>query len=342
MADRLLVGNPTSIEINYTDGGTLVKISAEETTDTLWDIWAEYFKQISSIRIGFSGGIDCQFALQVAKKLGITVNPITYAAIWEDNVVNSADVVASQRFCEKNGLRLEVIDLDLYEFLNSNELVHFATTYKTVSPQIATHLKFMSMIGNSDPLLLGGDIPGIVARTSEYKCSFLSGAKSQITNLIAPYYAYANTNNLNLTKDLFFINAKALYQGMRHNFQVLEDTGLYVGGEAKIQFVTSTLNYKTAYYKSFGVPITPTILKHTGFENLKKYFACQTGVFNEFDNQYRFPLDSLMNNNSWYKNFNRLTVQDEFLERHPMLNEYREKLLATPNAKDATIYSFDF
>jgi hypothetical protein len=54
------------------------------------------------------------------------------------------------------------------------------------------------------------------------------------------------------------------------------------------------------FYQDLGAEILPPLLKNTGFEILKMHLAKQTGVYNQYDVTYRFPLEQLLKNEEWY------------------------------------------
>jgi len=365
MEDKVLIGS--SCEVAYSSAGTTLKSSIKKPAAnvTFWDKLAEHFAGVTSARVCLSGGVDSQFSAQAAKKLGINISAVTYASVWQGTVVNSPDVVASQRYCHHYDIPLEIIDFDLYEFLNSKELIEYAETYKTESPQIAVHLKFLSSLSTSAPVIMGGEPPVLFTHHfSDGDTTVSTYFKDQYTSLFAPYYSYAQKNNLTLFKDMFYLDPELVYLGFEQNLKLLKDRKVYLGLKRKenknyfdigshqfdigSQYTSQMggMHYKTEFYKSFGVDITAPILKNTGFEAIRKHLATISGIYNDFDIKYRFPLDSILKAKPWYKTLRKISVLDTMLSSHAEFNslieEYTESLKHSDNLKNLAIYSFDF
>ena len=358
MVDTISLGK--CVDVSYTDSGTIVKAFIEKPakTTTIWDIWAQYFSNITEAKVCLSGGIDSQFSLQIARKLGVKVQAVTYAGIWQDSVVNSRDLVTSQRLCQEWDIPLEIIDIDLYDFLNSSELVELALQYKTASPQVACHLKFLSKLGNSSPVIMGGEPPifyyyKLTAGHSTVETAF----KDQIVSITAPYYAYASKTNLTLFKELFYLDPQSLYLGYEKNLQLATDRKIYLYNtlqkasydynsyfQAANKF--NSMLYKTEFYRSFGIDIRLPILKNTGFEDLKKHMALYSGIYNEFDLKYRYPLEDLLSEKLWYKNFFKFSALDQRLnynaDFNDLTNTYKTIVESSTDLKDLYLYNFDF
>ena len=358
MEDTILFGK--SGEIVYTNTGTILKLGVKKPSANVifWDKLAEHFAGINSARVCLSGGIDSQFSLQAAKKLGIDISAVTYAGIWQGTVVNAPDVVASQRYCQHYGIPLEIIDIDLYEFLNSKELIEYGETYKVSSPQIAAHLKFLSKLSADTPLIMGGEPTLLFTHCfSDNDIKIGTHTKEQYTRLSAPYYSYAQKNNLKFFKDIFYLDTEIVYLGFEQNLKLLKDKKIYVGSkrtENKNYFDISSqytnqmnaMQYKTEFYRSFGVEIIAPILKNTGFESLKKHLASVSGVYNEFDIKYRFPLELMFKEKPWSKNLRKVSVLDTSFAAYPefnsLIDQYIDVLKHSDNLKNLALYSFDF
>ena len=358
MVDVVSLGK--CFEVSYTDSGTVVKSNIEKPTNncTIWDSWSPYFANINEATVCLSGGIDSQFSLQVARKLGIKVRAITYAGIWQDSVINSRDLIASQRLCNDWDIPLEVIDVDLYDFLNSNELADLALKYKTSSPQVACHLKFLSQLGNSTPVIMGGEPPIFYYyKWANGHSTIEIALKDQIVSIAAPYYAYASEQNLTLFKELFYLDPQSLYLGYEENVRLATDKKIYLhntlqktSDDYNSYFQSSnkinSMLYKAEFYRSLGVDIKLPILKNTGFEDLKKHMALYSGVYNEFDLKFRYPLEDLLSEKLWYKNFFKFFTLDQRLDHNTdfvdLSNSYKNIIENSSNLKDLSLYNFDF
>ncbi len=358
MVDAISLGK--CFEVSYTDSGTIVKstIVKPDHDITVWDIWAQYFSNVTEAQVCLSGGIDSQFALQAAKKLGVNVRAITYAGIWQDSVINARDLVTSQRLCNQWDIPLEIIDVDLYDFLNSNELVDLALEYKTSSPQVACHLKFLSKLDNSNPVIMGGDPPIFYYyKWANGHSTIETSLKDQIVSIDAPYYNYASKNNLILFKELFYLDPQSLYLGYKQNLQLATNQQIYLcntlhktADDYSSYFQSSNkinaMLYKTEFYKSFGVDIKMPILKNTGFEDLKKHMALYSGIYNEFDLKFRYPLEDILSENRWYNHFFKFFTLDQRLDHNcdfvELAASYKNIIETSSNLKDLSLYNFDF
>lgn len=358
MEDKILFSE--ACEVVYSNTGTTLKLGIKKPSAnvTFWDKLAEHFAGINSARVCFSGGIDSQFSLQAVKKLGVDVSAVTYAGIWQGSVVNAPDVIASQRYCQHYDIPLEIIDINLYEFLNSNELIEYAETYKISSPQIATHLKFLSKLSSDNPIIMGGEPTLLYTHyfsDNDIRLSTLT--KEQYTRISAPYYSYAQKNDLKFFKDIFYLDTELVYLGFEQNLKLLKNEKIYLGVKRKenknyfdidSQYANQmgAMRYKTEFYKSFGVDIAAPILKNTGFESLKKHLASVSGVYNEFDIKYRSPLELMLKAKPWSKNLKKISVLDtefsNYSEFNNLIDQYIDVLKHSDNLNNLSLYSFDF
>ena len=104
--------------------------------------------------------------------------------------------------------------------------------------------------------------------------------------------------------------------------------------------------YKTEFYKSFGVDIKMPILKNTGFEDLKKHMALYSGIYNEFDLKFRYPLEDILSENRWYNHFFKFFTLDQRLDHNcdfvELAASYKNIIETSSNLKDLSLYNFDF
>ena len=349
-----MVGIHTPYRNAYTVDYTTNAIYAGVYTDapqkdvTLDTLWAEHFSKIPEARICLSSGIDSRFSLWLARKHGVNLRVVTYAALWQGAVVNAPDVVESQRLCSQLNLPLEVIDLHVDELYNSNELLKISSEYLTSSPQIAVHLKFLDLLGNDLPVIMGGDIPILVVNggPASYENATITCSlnKSFIMNYVEPYRKFSEAHNISFTKNLFLLNSNALYLGLMHNLSLLKNSGVFAN-LVYDNYATSRVSahaYKLHYYKSLGYDLPMPLLSRTGFEDLRKHLAIQTGVYNEFDVQYR---DTLNRNVTQLLKGKKLDTQyptEPILQdAQCIFDEYKELLLSSDKKTNVAEYSFD-
>lgn len=356
MADKVCIG--TAIEVNYADTGTSFASHISKPSDncTFKELIAPHFSDITEATVLFSGGIDSQFTMGIAQQMGVRVNAITYAGIWENSVVNASDVLTAQRFCAKHDIPIRIIDLDLKQFLNSGELIDFATSYKTFSPQVCCHLKFLSSLDNSTPILMGGDpvtLYSWLTHDGNFYARTSVTMKKQIVGIIAPYYNFADKNNFKLIKDIFYLSPELLYYGLVENINLVKTKNLYINykisqGNAApdVEGVDDFMLYKSELYKSFNVPIETQLRKRTGFEDLKIHLAAQTGIYNQFDILYREPIETIFQRYSWSKNYSVISVLDKIILKNPLFvdicEQYIDEIKNSKSLKNLLSYKFDF
>ena len=342
----------SAVKIAYTDAGSTVAVSAAipKTNISLLDSLLLNFNQLDSVTCCLSGGVDSQFSLWLALQSGIKVQLATYAAIWDDNIVNSQDVLKSMSISKALNLPLKLIDINLKEYLESGAYIDTAVQYKTDSPQIATHLAFLNALSKSldtEAVLMGGDPPlaAIISDTDnldEFSVG-LHNAKGYYTRIFAPYVNYANSNNLHLLKDLFYSTPETFYLAVKHNIDVIKNTGMYLNVTKQHPIRISSHIYRTEYYKQLGANIEPQLVKNTGFETVKKHLASLTGNYDEFDQQYRNPLEHNLRQFSWYRNFTKATALDNVaVNTKPIFDEISSAIKCSDNLIKTSTYSFDF
>jgi hypothetical protein len=95
------------------------------------------------------------------------------------------------------------------------------------------------------------------------------------------------------------------------------------------------------FYQDLGAEILPPLLKNTGFETLKMHLAKQTGVYNQYDVTYRFPLEQLLMNEEWYVgqyNQQFRTIIPKCL--NAIKQEFEDFCRTTPDIKPIDLYNF--
>jgi hypothetical protein len=307
------IGNTTTVELDFIAGSTAIHLS-KPSQPNLMNLFEEQLASLEKVTVCLSGGLDSQFSANLAKKFCKDVNAVCFRFMWDDNVINSDDVVTAQQFADKIDLELHYEDIDIKEHL-TNASAEYTRKYTTVSPQISVQLAAIKKSKFNDrTLMLGGDAP-TVAVTKHFdqvylqrKTYYNEDGKTTGTNTSAPnfYYAFSapfsileQTHGLHIIKDPFLLTPEILYAGYYQNKYVIESFGevMLVKNNAK----TNADKYKENYYKSFeDFEYVFPIAKRTGFENLKLHLASVTGNFDEFDEKYRQPLYSVAQECTWF------------------------------------------
>jgi hypothetical protein len=95
------------------------------------------------------------------------------------------------------------------------------------------------------------------------------------------------------------------------------------------------------FYRDLGAEILPPLSKNTGFETLKMHLAKETGVYNQYDLTYRYPLEQLLMNEEWYLKLHRRRFKRII---SPNLNAIRQEFedfcKSTPDIKSIELYKF--
>ena len=97
------------------------------------------------------------------------------------------------------------------------------------------------------------------------------------------------------------------------------------------------------FYRDLGGELIPPLLKNTGFEILKMHLAKKSGIYNQYDLKYRFPLLHILTNENWYrvwqttKNFKG--ISNDYLDE--IKGEFEEFCRTTPDIKPIELYNFN-
>jgi hypothetical protein len=300
---KLVVGKDT-VRMDYTVGRVEVYLK-EPVSDDLMQHYADYFADKQRITVFFSGGLDSQFSLALARKFCTDVIAVTIQYNWQDDIVNAADVMLSKAYCEKHQIPHVVEHIDLQDFL-TNHLTDTARKYHTPSPQISAHLYAINRSAYTDrPMLMGGEVP--------YVCEFEGAAflpvawvpdhcKSStdfFNRFLAPFEIFNSESDYKIIRDPFLVTPEIYYLSIKHNLSVIEKTRSVSSLDIR-KTNTSFWPYKQLYYASFGLDLSVPLKKRTGFEPLKTHLASETGVYNEFDIRYRHQILEECNREKWF------------------------------------------
>ncbi len=341
----LNIGSPPSIIHDYNTGSLVTYF--KKTSSSLHDLWRDKLKQTETYRLYLSGGIDSQFTASVLKQLGLKFNTVIFDLQWDYVTVNSHDLLVAKRFAELNGIEYEIKTINLKELFESEEYVDLAIKYRIDSPQIAVHMKMLEVGNNdSDINMLGGDVPVLkYSKITGQAAPSANMSKSLVTCVLSGYYMFGQVNNVPVIKDLFRESDELLYAATLHNVSVLENYKIYFD-ETNIRRSLNSV-YKKIYYESLGASILDPMIKSTGFETLKKKLMEETGIYNRFDQLYRFPLEKLVMQYPWSKNLRKVIPGDRNMgQLNHILKEYQttaQNLIdQNINIESTTLYRIDF
>jgi len=323
--------------INYNARIIESLVSTDTAHNTLLSLWAEKFKNFTAVNMCLSGGIDSQFVLSMLAKLEKDITVYIFSFVWDDCIFNAPDVLHAIRYCERYGHEYKNIEINYKEMLSGSEFLNYCRRYKTTSPQISLQLKMLDYIDNSNPTFLGGDTPMLTYDFNTQTAS-IDGINYQPFMTYA-FLNYAEQNNQIIIKEMFRMDPESHALAYKEFLNTIK--------RHKIVLPSSRTNsgllqpFRLLFYRDLGAEILPPLLKNTGFETLKMHLAKQTGVYNQYDVTYRFPLEQLLMNEEWYvaqhiKPFRAIVPK--------WLNEVKQELedfyRTTPDIKPIELYNF--
>lgn len=297
MSHIFSTGNPRCLTIDLQK--STVHVNLAETSTGISDLWKKQFQQMPEVMVCLSGGLDSQFSAHLAKHYCSKAQAVTFAYYWNQNLVNAHDVTAAMQFAEKIDLDHQIIDVDIKRFLES-ELLNYSREFRTGSPQIAVHLYAIHkhLSDYNMPVMMGGEVPLVACKEktavlpfrwpSTKDGNFSHANLYNYVHLVLPYLALSSRTGCKIIRDPFLMSSQIYYQGFMHNMSVIEKNRAIV--ELSDPLRREISDYKELYYKSFGYDFLVPLKKRTGFESIKTHLAIETGIYNEFDIRYRFPL----------------------------------------------------
>jgi hypothetical protein len=326
----------TGFSVKY-DAKTIESvINADTTHEALLPIWAEKFKSFTAVNMCLSGGIDSQFVLSMLAKLKKDITVYIFSFVWDDCIFNAPDVLHAIRYCDRYNHSYKNIEINYKEMLGGSEFLNYCRKYKATSPQISLQLKMLDYIDNNNPTFLGGDVPMLSYDFDTQKASILSIDYQPF--ITYAFLNYAEQNNRIIIKEMFRMDPdchaiayKELLNTIKKHKIILSSTT----GSGTAQPL------RLLFYRDLGAEILPPLLKNTGFETLKMHLAKQTGVYNQYDVSYRFPLEQLLMNEEWYVgqyNQQFRTIIPKCL--NAVKQEFEDFCRTTPDIKPIDLYNF--
>ena len=187
-----------------------------------------------------SGGIDIQLMLWCWKNSGVEFQPLSFRYKHNDTYFNNHDLESLKQFSKFIDTKINYVDIEIIDFLESNKLQEYASAYKCTSPQICTHM-YMSEQKYDGTVIFSGN--------------FVSNFTYTNTQLGILRYEYLSGRP---TIPFFFMHDPVLAS----KFMFLEkhpDPNI-------AKFLT---------YSKEGAPLIPQQEKYTGFEKIKEYYDQQ-------------------------------------------------------------------
>lgn len=290
-------GSPPAFKFDAETKTLIIKVAKPDNDRPVIDDIVSQLKHVKHANVCLSGGVDSQFALRVAQQLNVPITLYTYVTLWNDTPINSDDVLQAEIIAEKNSLPLEKVYIDLHDFFNTGKHLEYANKYKTSSPQIAVHLYFIEKTfkDKEGTLFLGGEVPIMSMNSAQNEGpEDIAGLSAGffIGNTVS-YRLLCDKLNIDLVKDIPLYTPEIIYKVLKHSISVVKEKQIHAERREEltgINMYAQKLKYEI-YESILPGGINP-LVKRTGFEKLKKYYATSTGIYNQFDLLYRTPIEA--------------------------------------------------
>lgn len=345
-------GKPPALQYYEEEKFLSIAIKKPKQECTLLDLIKEQLSHIEKAHICLSGGGDSQFALRVFQQMNIPITAHTYLTTWKGAPINSDDVVSAQMLTDRENIKLNITEIDLYDFFESKKHLDYGKKYSTASPQIAVHLYYLDTAFKDidGTVVLGGDVPMMIKNSlgneGPEDIAGLSG--SFIMKNTQAYHAVARDNNFTIVKDLLYFTPHIIYKALELSIDIVEKYQMHCE-------VGDTNGYahklKHAIYEEILPGGINPLMKSTGFERLKKYLAAQSGIYNTFDLTYRTPMELAYRDMQQHPSRDAInndsagtdgTVRFKAGKLPQELTERYRKAIEENNSKNIYEYYFDF
>ena len=282
------LGDPPGIQVSLSDN-PYVLVNAKQTDKGLLDCVSENLEHRSKINLGLSGGIDSQFSLQCCLHLNKEITVYTYRSFWQETILNSEDVYIAEQLCKEYNLTHNIIDIDLKDFYDKLTHFKYSTNFFNSSPQLSVHFYFIDRLKQEfdiDHIMLGGD-PTLFKYAPITSKNFRLSGEGFYQDHMAPYYLFCDSIGIECLRDITYHSPQGVYASFKNNLDIVKNKKIFITNDK--HYKDNPYVYKFEYYKNVFPNIKPQVVSTTGFENLKKILAMESGTYNQFDILYRFP-----------------------------------------------------
>jgi len=289
-------GNPPALKYDPDTQTLSVRIREPDNDSSLLELIKEQIKlaNVTKANLCLSGGVDSQFVLRVLKDMNVPTTAYTYLSTWQGSPINTEDVVYAQILAKRNNIELKIIELDLYEFFNSNKHLEYCKKYSISSPQVAVHLYFLETTFKDvdGTVLLGGEVPLMIKNSKDEEGPLdIAGVNASfISRYTVAYHRLAESMNIKFVRDLLYFTPAIIYKTLELSINLVEKYQIHCEKEDN-QNDMSAHKLKYAIYEEIIPGGIRPLMKATGFEPLKKYLASSSGIYNTFDLKYRVPME---------------------------------------------------
>jgi hypothetical protein len=229
------------------------------------------------IKLCLSGGIDSECMLESFIEAKIPFDAVFLK--FEDDF-NNFDIKTNVEICQSKNIKINFIDLNVIDFLESGKCFEVAKKYECQSPQLATHLWLIEQLDGIP--VLGGN-PFVPTWNNDHL--FYLGLPGE---LHCTYFKFFEIND-RLGIPWFFLYTPELAS----SFFQLECVKPFV--HSKLSSDTYTYLKKCQSYEEGGFLAKPRHDKFTGFERVRAYYDEKYNTKNgiTFNTLYRKPLEEL-------------------------------------------------
>lgn len=257
------------------------------------------------IALCFSGGVDSQCMLQCFIEAGIEVDVFILRFNKELNV---QDVTHAIEFCDKSNIKLNIIDIDVLNFLSINNY-DYGMKYRSASPHFNVHYKLFDILRDKgyDGVVAGGNAPLFTTHDNMWGTNYNKNAQNYINySNISGYKCQGNflSYHPKLTMAIGLLTPP-VYGYSPHRNNLSQDERKY--------WEDFRYKQKVRGYQKAGFDVVQQAQKYTGFELVKKYLEQKTGDGWTFEKLYRHPLERILLRNP--TGVPRYLFKDEEVER---------------------------
>lgn len=249
-----------------------------------------------------SGGVDSQVMLQCWLEADIKFD--AFVLVFK-NDLNKMDVDHARLVCNKFGVELNEIEIDIIKFLNYYNY-EYALKYNSCSPHFNTHYRLFNILREYQytGVCCGGDAPiknmfngkwgGNFTRNPNTFVKYVEQSKFPVIGNFISYYP-----NLAWT---IALNTKPISLPLPEG-RIMTATGVYLNENNRVLSSIDNLHKDTVNqryldkcegYRNIGIDIIPQDQKYTGFENIKTLLENETGDGWEFEKRYRQPIEKIL------------------------------------------------
>ncbi len=343
-----------------------VKILSKKPKDSFLSYISEILKNVDTVNVSLSGGIDSQFSLLLCKELNKKINLFTYRSFWKDTILNAEDVYLAEKISDHNNLNLTIEDIELHEFYSDRKHFDYGKKYFHDSPQMAVHFYWLDLLKQKykiDNVLLGGDPPLFrYTEIAEGENNLRASNENFFQDILAPYYFACKDFGITCFRDIYYHCPELVYLSYQNNIDVVKKEKIFIenfpkihrhsglAGEISAPYKIDYYVFKSAWYKNIIDGFLPQKSETSGFENLKKILACESGIYNEYDILFRKPMieqatntvkyyQSMKRNRNQKLNRSRNIIYDKNIK--DLYLQYTETVKKS-KAKPVNRYKFDF